>query len=123
VYVSIHASSEGTGIRLYTSLVSEAGESHGLFVNWNGAQNAFTAASQNAVVSLIAEFGRRRLPVRSLLAPLRPLNNIATAAVAIEVAPLSGGVSDFNSASYQQQVAESVVTGILAVREKLEAKP
>lgn len=123
VYISIHASSEGTGIRLYTGLVPEAGEAHGLFVDWDSAQNAFTAASQSTVVSLAAEFTKRRLPVRSLLAAIRPLNNLASAAVAIEMAPLSGVVSDLNSTTYQQQVAESVVTGILGVRDRLEAKP
>jgi len=123
VYVCIHATSEGNGIRLYTSLVAEAGESHDLFIGWDGAQNAFTAASQNAVTSLAAEFSRRRLPARSLLAPLRPLNNVTSAAVAVEVAPLNGGVADLNSDDYQKQIAESVVAGILAVRDKLEVKP
>ena len=123
VYISIHASSEGTGIRLYTSLLPEAGESHGLFVDWNSAQSAFTTPSQTAVASLAAEFGKRRLPVRSLLAALRPLNNVPSAAIAIEVAPLSGGVPDFNSTGYQQQVAESAVTGILGIRDKLQTKP
>jgi N-acetylmuramoyl-L-alanine amidase len=123
IYICVHASSEGKGVRLYTSLLPEAGESQGLFIDWDSAQNTFTAASQIAATSLMGEFSRRQLPTRSLLAPLRPLNNVTSAAVAIEVAPLSSGLSDLNSSTYQQQVAESVVTGILAIGDKLEAKP
>ena len=59
--------------------------------------------------------------MRSLLAPLRPLNNITAAAVAIEIAPPAGKLSDLNSASYQQLVAEAATAGIEAVRDKLGA--
>lgn len=123
IYVCIHASSEGTGIRLYTALVPAAGESHGLFIDWNSAQAASIDTSQSAATNLAAEFSKRRIPTRSLVAPLRPLNNITSAAVAIEVAPFTGGVSDLGSSGYQQQIAESVVAGILEVRAKLVAKP
>jgi hypothetical protein len=50
---------------------------------------------------------------------LRPLNNIAAAAVAIEVAPPAGGISELNSPAYQQLVAEAVAAGITSVRDKL----
>jgi N-acetylmuramoyl-L-alanine amidase len=123
IYVCLHVSSEGTGIRLYTALVPAASESHGLFVDWNSAQAAFIDMSQSAAASVAAEFSKKRIPTRSLVAPLRPLNNITSAAVAVEVSPLTGGVSDLNSSGYQQQIAESVVAGILGVRAKLVAKP
>ncbi len=67
---------------------------------------------------MAAEFGKRQVVVRSLTAPLRPLNNVAAAAVAVEVAP-AGKVSDLLSPAYQQVVAESIVAGVEAVRDKL----
>jgi hypothetical protein len=51
------------------------------------------------------------------------LNNIAAAAVAIEIAPPAGKISDLNSPAYQQVVAESVAAGIEATKDKLGAVP
>jgi hypothetical protein len=58
---------------------------------------------------------------RSLDAPLRPLNNVAAAAVAIEIAPSADKISDLYSPAYQQMVAEAVAAGVDAVRDKLAA--
>jgi hypothetical protein len=49
------------------------------------------------------------------------LNNLISAAVAIEVAPPADDVSTLNSAAYQELVAGSVAAGIAAMRDKLEA--
>ena len=54
------------------------------------------------------------------MAPLRPLNNVISAAVAVEVAPRGIDISELTSVQYQQQVASSVAAGILFVRDKLE---
>jgi N-acetylmuramoyl-L-alanine amidase len=70
---------------------------------------------------LAAELQRRQVPVRALTAPLRPLNNVITAAVAVEVAPPAGDVSALNSATYQELIASSIAAGVAAVRDKLEA--
>ena len=123
IYLCIHAAAEGTGVRLYTSLLPAEGEDRGPFLDWNTAQTGFRAMSQTAASSLAAEFSSRQVPVRNLLAPLRPLNNIVAAAIAIEIAPGSNGISDFGSQAYQQTVAEAVATGLSAVREQLTGKP
>jgi N-acetylmuramoyl-L-alanine amidase len=123
IYICLHAGSQGAGVRLYTALLPAGGENHGAFLDWDTAQSGFRAASQNAESSLAAEFGKRQVPIRSLAAPLRPLNNIAAAAVAVEIAPPTGKISDLESPAYQQAVAESLVAGIEAVRDKLGAAP
>jgi N-acetylmuramoyl-L-alanine amidase len=123
IYICIHAASEGTGVRLYTSLLPEGGENRGPFLDWNTAQAGFQPMSLTAAASLSAEFSRRQVPVRRLIAPLRPLNNVTTAAIALELSPSSGGASDFDSQAYQQTVAETVAAGLSAVREKLTMKP
>ncbi len=119
IYICLHATSQGTGVRIYTALLPVGSEGHGPFLDWNTAQAGFRTASQTAQASLAAEFGKRQIAVRSLLAPLRPLNNITTAAVAIEVAPPAGKLADLNSPAYQQLVAESVTAGIESVRNQL----
>jgi N-acetylmuramoyl-L-alanine amidase len=121
IYICLHAASQGSGVRLYTALLPAGAEGRGPFLDWNTAQSGFRAASQTAESSLATELGKRQIQVRSLVAPLRPLNNIAAAAVAIEIAPPAGKFADLNSPAYQQLVAESVTAGIEAVRDQLGA--
>ena len=121
IYICIHAASQGTGVRLYGSMLPSGGESHGPFLDWDTAQSAFGSASQTLEASLIAELQKKQISVRTLIAPLRPLNNITAAAVAVEIAPPEAGLSELNSPGYQQLIAETIATGIVAAREKLQA--
>jgi N-acetylmuramoyl-L-alanine amidase len=59
--------------------------------------------------------------VRDLSAPLRPLNNIAGPALAVEVAPPSSGLAQLNSPEYQQLVAEAIATAVTNMRAQLGA--
>lgn len=121
IYISVHATSQGSGVRLYTAMVPAIGESHGPFLDWDTAQSAFLNTSHLAETGVAAELERRQLPARILGAPLRPLNNIITASLAIEVAPSPDGIASLTLPAYQQLVASSVATGIAATRDKLEA--
>ncbi len=121
VYICLHASSEGSGVRLYTAMLPAGAESRGPFLDWDTAQSASHTASQVVETSLATEFEKRQVAVRSLMAPLRPLNNITGTAIAIEIAPPTSGINELNSPQYQQLISESVTTGVLAVREKLGA--
>ncbi len=122
IYLCVHAASQGNGIRLYTALMPAAGgENRGPFLDWDTAQTSFRPGSQTAEASLLTELQNRRVPVRALPAPLRPLNNITAAAVAIEVSPLADDISQLNSPTYQQLIAGSVAAGIAAARDKPEA--
>ena len=123
IYLCLHAASEGSGVRLYTPLVPTGAENRGPFVDWNAAQAAYLTASQTAETSLAAELQNRRVPSRSLLAALRPLNNVTAPAVAVEVAPPANDVSELNSPAYQQLIASSLAAGIAAARDKLETAP
>ena len=119
IYICLHAASHGAGVRLYTALLPGGDESRGPFLGWDTAQSVSRPASLAAASSLAAEFASRQIAVRSLVAPLRPLNSITTAAVAIEIAAPTGKISDLNSPAYEQLVSEAVTAGIEAVRDKL----
>jgi len=121
VYICLHATSEGNGVRLYTAMLPAGAESRGPFLDWDTAQSASRATSQVVETSLATEFEKRQVAVRSLMAPLRPLNNVTTAAIAIEVASPASGIVDLNSPQYQQLISESIASGVLAVRDKLGA--
>lgn len=119
IYISVHVANDGAGIRVYTALMPTGGESRGPFAAWDSAQSAFLGFSQTAASGIAAEL-RKQLPVRVLAAPLRPLNNVTTAAVAVEVAPQAGDINELTSSSYQLLVVRSVAIGVANVRDKLE---
>jgi N-acetylmuramoyl-L-alanine amidase len=120
----MHAASSGHGVRLYTALLPYAdGEDRGPFRSWSTAQGSSTALSQSAAASVADTLEKIRVPVRTLTAPLRPLNNIVTAAIAVEVAPSAADVSGLASADYQQLIAGAVANGIMAIRSQLGAAP
>jgi N-acetylmuramoyl-L-alanine amidase len=124
VYVALHAASNGHGVRLYTALLPYGGEEdRGPFRSWVSAQQSSIPLSQAALASVAAELRRQEVAVRTLSAPLRPLNNIVTAAIAVEVAPSASDVSQLTSPDYQQHIASAVANGIVAIRAQLGAAP
>jgi N-acetylmuramoyl-L-alanine amidase len=124
VYVALHAASNGHGVRLYTALLPYgSAEDRGPFRSWTTAQQSSIPLSQAAAASVAAELRKQEVTVRTLTAPLRPLNNIVTAAIAVEVAPAASDVSQLSSPEYQQLIASGVANGIAAIRAQLGAAP
>jgi N-acetylmuramoyl-L-alanine amidase len=124
VYVSLHAASNGHGVRLYTALLPYGGEEdRGPFRSWTNAQQSSIPLSQAAAASVAAELRKQQVAVRTLTAPLRPLNNIVTAAIAVEVAPPASNLAQLTSPDYQQLIAGAVANGIAAIRTQLGAAP
>jgi N-acetylmuramoyl-L-alanine amidase len=119
VYISVHAASNGKGVRIYTALLPAAEENNGPFVAWNTAQTEYLPVSQAVAQGVAAQLQKQQIQVRTLAAPLRPLNNLTAAAVAVEVAPPGSEVMDLNLVAYQQNVASAVANGIAAVRAQL----
>ena len=122
VYISIHASSQGNGVRLYTSALPARAESYTPFVPWDTGQAASLLESQAVVSSVAADLRQKQVAVRSLEAPLRPLNNITAPALAVELAPPAKDLLDLASPAYEQLVAGAVASGVARMRDKLDAK-
>jgi len=120
VYLCIHAASQGRGTRIYTALLPSTNNSQGPFLDWNTAQSGFLARSQAAAASVASELQAKQITARLLPAPLRPLNNIATAALAIEIAPPGSSIADLTSSDYQNAVASAVASGLATARGHLE---
>jgi N-acetylmuramoyl-L-alanine amidase len=121
IYICVHAASQGNGVRVYTALVPTEAENNGPFLSWDAAQTAFQLLSRSAANGMVAELHNKEIAARSLIAPLRPLNNITTAALALEIAPPSSDVAQLNSPAYQQSIAAAVAGGVADVRSQLEA--
>jgi N-acetylmuramoyl-L-alanine amidase len=124
VYVALHAASNGHGVRLYTALLPYSGEDdRGPFRAWTTAQSSSMPLSQAAAASVAAELKKQQVTVRTLAAPLRPLNSVVTAAIAVEVAPPGSDASQLMSPDYQQLIASAVANGIADIRAQLGAAP
>ena len=124
LYIALHAANSGRGVHVFTYLAGAENASSGNFLPWDQAQAAFLDASAIVAGSVAAELDARKLPNTTLAAPLRPMNNIAAPAVAVEIAPPGDDVTDIASPAYQEQVAQSIAAGIAAIRGKIpEVRP
>jgi len=121
IYIALHAASNGHGVRVYTAMLPYDGDDRGTFRAWTTAQHASLSLSQSAASAVAAEFQRRQIPVRTLTAPLRPLNNVTGAAIAVEVAPQGSDSSQLTAPDYEQLVTSAVATAIAATRDQLGA--
>jgi N-acetylmuramoyl-L-alanine amidase len=123
IYISLHASSLGNSIRVYTALLPVEAESRGIFRAWNAAQTPVLPISRVVSAAIVEEMQKKQFPSQASSACLRPLNNVTMPAVAVELAPGPGGLNDLNSANYQQRAAAAIADGVVAVRDRLGAQP
>jgi N-acetylmuramoyl-L-alanine amidase len=120
IYVSIHASSDGPGVRIFTALNQDAPNNRGPFVVWDNANGPYLSMSRRVAVGLGAVLQSRQVLFRIVPAPLRPLNNINSPAIAIELAPSSDNLVQINSPVYQQAIASVLAGGLDAAQIELE---
>jgi N-acetylmuramoyl-L-alanine amidase len=124
LYIALHAANTGRGVHLFTALLPAANLSPQGFLPWDTAQTAFLDLSGSVAGSVAAELESRKLSNATLLAPLRPMNNVAAPAIAVEIAPPAGNVEEIASAAYQELVAQAIAAGVAAIRAKLpEVRP
>jgi N-acetylmuramoyl-L-alanine amidase len=121
IYIAMHAASNGHGVRVYTAMLPFGADDRGTFRAWSTAQHDSLPLSQSTANAIAAEFQRRQIPVRTLTAPLRPLNNVTGPAIAVEVAPQGADSSQLTAPDYQQLVTSAVATAIAASRDQLGA--
>ena len=123
IYIAVHASGSGRGVRVYTALLPYGDDDRGPFRSWTTAQHPALPLSQSTATAVAGELQKRQLAVRMLSAPLRPLNNVSGPAIAIEVAPQGADVSQLTAPDYQQLVTSAVATAIAGVRDQLGNAP
>ncbi len=123
IYISLHAVSQGTGAGVYTVLLPVEGPGSGIFHPWNAAQAPVLPLSREVASAIVAQMQKKELPVHASSASLRPLNNVLSPAVAVELAPGENGIGDLTSANYQQRAASAIADGLASVRDRLERQP
>jgi N-acetylmuramoyl-L-alanine amidase len=92
LYIAIHATSQGSGIRIYTAMLPAAGDNSGPFIDWQTAQASSLNRSRWIQDQVGAGIQKTGFPFRSLVAPVRPLSNLTVPAMAVEIAPTTGDV-------------------------------
>lgn len=121
LYIAIHATSQGTGMRIYTAMLPTGGDGSGSFMDWQTAQGQALTRSRWVQEQVSAAIQKMGFPFRSLTAPLRPLNNVTVPALAVEIAPTTGNVSQLASVDYQQMVTAALANSIATIRGSLES--
>src|SRR6266496_1429341 len=121
LYICIHATSQGSGIRIYSAMLPRGSGNRGPFVGWQTAQAPSLLRSRSLQQQLTESIQKTRFPIRSLTAPLRPLDNIVVPALAIEIAPAIGQVSQLATADYQQMISAILANAIAGMRSRLES--
>lgn len=119
LYLVIHASSMGTGLRLFSAMLPVSQDSHGVFLDWQTAQASSLDYSKTVQQQLTASIQKIGFPVRSLIAPLRPLNNIKFPALAVEVAPTTSDVAQLGTGNYQDMVSAALANAFASLNPPL----
>jgi N-acetylmuramoyl-L-alanine amidase len=123
IYIALHAGRPGKGVRVYTPLLTDAQQTQtGRFLPWEIAQSGALNRSQNVAHAVSEELKKKGLTVANLSLPLRPLNNITTPAIAVELAPEEDDVQSLESQKRQNTVATAIALGIVQIRSQTGAR-
>ncbi|HKW17697.1 MAG TPA: N-acetylmuramoyl-L-alanine amidase [Terriglobales bacterium] len=122
LYLCLHVSSELGGARIFSALLPDAQEAHGAFIDWDIAQSGSLPKTHIAEQGLVAAFQKVGLSAQLLQAPLRPLNNIVSPAVAVEFGPPTADVSQLMSNNFQQTASTVLANGIASILPAVEGR-
>jgi len=112
LYLCLHASSLVGSTHVVTAMLAEEDESQGPFLDWASAQSGPLPTSAAVQRQLVASLENGGLRARALAARLRPLNNIAVPAVAVEVSPTEADVSELIAPDFEETIASALANGI-----------
>jgi N-acetylmuramoyl-L-alanine amidase len=124
IYIAFHAGRPGKGVRVYAPLLTDPQQAvAGRFLHWESAQSGAIIRSQTVARTVSDELRKKGLAVTSLGMPLRPLNNIAAPAIAVELAPEEDDPQSLESQKQHNNVATAIALGIVQVRNEMEGRP
>ena len=121
LYISLHASSLGKGMRVFTALVPSSGDDKGPFLDWVRAQSATHARSKALQAQLVAAVQKTRFPTQASSASVRPLNSLRSPALAVEVSATTGDVAQVSAQGYQQMICAALANALASLRPNLGA--
>ena len=124
LYVALHAGRPGRGVRIYASFLTDSQPPlASRFMPWESAQAGSLDRSQIAAHAVSEELRKKGLTVANLALPVRPLNNLATPAIAVELTPETDDPQSLENQKRQNTVAAAVAAAIAQVRGQLGGRP
>ena len=123
IYVALHAGRPGRGVRVYMPLLVNTEQPIGRFLPWDSAQAPALDRSKSVAQAIAGELRKKDLTVTTLGSSIRPLNNIITPAVAIELAPEGTDMQSLESAKRNSAVAAAIASAIAQLRGQTGARP
>lgn len=122
--VSLHATSTGNGVHLFTSslpAVTEA-DPRRAFLPWQTAQAAYETSSLRLESDVDSALTQQHIPVLIARTSFMPLDSMACPAVDIEIAPLDAN-TPLSDPSYQQKVVDALDAAVAAWRSDWRQQP
>jgi N-acetylmuramoyl-L-alanine amidase len=113
--IVLHATSSGSGVHLFTSSLPPAHVSPRGFLPWQTAQASFIPQSLRLESNINTALTAGHLPVLMERTFLKPLDNLACPAVAVEIAPLSA-TAPVSNRQYRDSVLEALTAALSAWR-------
>jgi len=124
LYVALHAGRPGRGVRVYASFLTDSQPPlASRFMPWESAQAGALGRSQITARAVSDELRKKGLTVANLTMPVRPLNNLAAPAIAVELTPEPDDPQSLENQKRQNTVATAVAAAIAQVRSQLGGRP
>ncbi len=122
--ISLHATSTGNGVHLFTSSLPPETESNPrrAFLPWQSAQAAYETSSLRLESDVDAALTQQHLPVLIARTSILPLDSMACPAIDIEVAPLDAK-TPVSDPGYQQKVVDALDAALVAWRSDWRQQP
>jgi N-acetylmuramoyl-L-alanine amidase len=122
--ISLHATSTGNGVHLFTSSLTAMTEAdpRRAFLPWQTAQAAYETSSLRLESDVDAALTQQHIPVLIARASIQPLDSMGCPAIEIEVAPLDANTPLSNS-GYQKKVADALDAALIAWRSDWRQQP
>lgn len=110
--ISLHATTSGTGIHLFTSSLAPVPLIR--FLPWETAQGAYVPQSLRLSSEIDTAFTREQIPLILGRTALEPMDSFTCPAAAVEAAPLvrSGHVTPLSDSGYQRRIVDALAAAI-----------
>lgn len=122
--ISLHATSTGNGVHLFTSSLPAMTESdpRRAFLPWQTAQAAYETSSLRLESDVDAAMTQQHIPVLVARTSILPLDSMACPAIDVEVAPLDASTT-LSNADYHTRIVNALDAAMIAWRNDWGQQP
>ncbi|WP_158751954.1 N-acetylmuramoyl-L-alanine amidase [Acidobacterium sp. S8] len=123
--VTLHATTTGSGVHLFTS--SLAPIPYSKLLPWQTAQAAYVTQSLRLSSEISTALGHAAVPVTLARTALQPMDSFACPAIAVEIAPLAQGnttkATPLTDVSYQNKIIDALTAALMQWKNDWRQQP